>query len=242
MEFLKKITIFALLLLFIPMTQKQVFASREELNLSDFLKQKGLKFENPLPLGLSIQASTLDFHTYGSIDFQKEIVEEKPSPTIEPTKKVSITSVPTPTLSTKAKPTNTLIPTSTPAPKPAVSYQLSNGGLNADKLFDMSNNYRSSKGLPIFQKDDRICSLAVARAPEINAEIAENRMHAGKNSHNFPYWFSENIISLGSEEAAFNWWINDEIHRVQIEADYKYSCVACSGFACVQEFTNFQPK
>jgi len=102
----------------------------------------------------------------------------------------------------------------------------------------MSNSYRVGKGLASFQKDERVCSLAAARAPEIGAEISEGHMHSGKNSHNAGFSFTENIITMNSEAAAFNWWINDTIHRVQIEANNKYSCVACSGNACVQEFSN----
>ncbi len=115
-------------------------------------------------------------------------------------------------------------------------------GLNADVLFNLSNSYRVSKGLSIFQKDARVCSLAVARAPQIGLEIAEGRMHAGKNSHNFSYWFNENIISMRTEQEAFNWWVGDPIHHAAIVGDYTYSCVACKGDSCVQEFTNFQPK
>jgi uncharacterized protein YkwD len=106
----------------------------------------------------------------------------------------------------------------------------------------MSNNYRAGLGLPPFQTDPRICSLAAARAPQIAAEIAGGYMHAGKDSHNFPYRFTENIITMRTEQEAFNWWINDHIHRVQIEAPNTHSCVACAGNACVQHFTSFQPK
>jgi uncharacterized protein YkwD len=138
---------------------------------------------------------------------------------------------------TKA-PEPTLAPT-TPATAPI---QLSNGGLNADTLFDMSNSYRASQGLPAFQKDDRVCALAASRAPEVGAEIAEGHMHSGLRARNLPYRNSENIISYRTEEGAFNWWVNDKIHHDQLVGNYTYSCVACSGHACAQEFTNFQPK
>ena len=119
---------------------------------------------------------------------------------------------------------------------------LSNGGLDAEKLFEMSNSYRVSKGLTPFEKDPRACALAVSRAPEIYKEIYGGVMHSGLKARGLDYWNMENIIAMNSEEKAFNWWVNDYIHRVQIEADNKYSCVACSGNSCVQEFTNFLPK
>lgn len=174
-------------------------------------------------------------------DLQKDTKSSPPTPTQAPTK--TPTKLPAPTIT----PTPTTIPTSTPTPKSEITpvqtgSNTSNGGLNADILFDMSNSYRSSKGLSVFQKDERICTLAAKRAPEISAEIKGGFMHAGKDSHGFPFWFTENIIEFRTESEAFNWWINDYIHRVQIEADNTNSCVACSGNACVQLFTSFVAK
>ena len=67
-------------------------------------------------------------------------------------------------------------------------------------------------------------------------------MHAGLKALNLPYWNSENIISMRSNQEAFNWWMNDTIHREAIEGPYKYSCMACSGDSCAEEFTDFQSK
>jgi len=155
---------------------------------------------------------------------------ESPGPTV----------IPTPTLKPTLKETSTpnAIATSTPStnPKPV------SGGLNAEKIFEMVNSHRASKGLPAFEKEERACSLAVARAPEVLAEINEGHMHSGMYGRKLPYFNTENIITMRTEEAAVNWWLNDYIHKVQIEGDYKYSCVACYGFACAQEFTSFIPK
>jgi uncharacterized protein YkwD len=164
---------------------------------------------------------------------------ETPSPTPLPTKKPIVTPLPTPSTSPTPQP-----PTSTPAPTPVSQGMpaLSNGGLNADKIFDLVNTHRASLNLAAFQRDDRSCQLAVSRAPEINHEIAAGIMHQGLHARNLPYWNTENIISINSEEAAVKWWLSDYIHRVAIEGDYKYSCVACSGNSCAQEFTSYQPK
>ena len=146
-----------------------------------------------------------------------------------------------PTAAPIATPALTLTPTETPTPIITVSPQHPIG-LNADKLFTLANNYRKSLGLNELLKDDRTCALANARAPEIGAEIANGTMHSGMRARNLPFWNSENIISMGSEDAAFNWWIHDQIHKEAIEGAYTYSCVACAGYSCVQEFTNFSPK
>lgn len=159
------------------------------------------------------------------------------------------TSVPTPEITA---PTPTPTPTTAPSPTIAPIVQpvqtgsnTSTGGLNADILFDMSNNYRAGLGLAPFQKDERVCSFAAARAPQIAAEISGGYMHAGQYSHNFPYRFAENIVTMRTEAEAFNWWINhapNNIHKQQIESNNTHSCVACSGNACTQEFTSFQAK
>ena len=168
-----------------------------------------------------------------------------PSPTslILPTETPTPTSTPEPTPQPTNTPTPTVQLTATPAPTAVpVTASSNTGGLNPEILFSMTNEYRQRMGLAPFQKDARVCSLAQARAPQISAEVAGGYMHAGLSSHYFPYWVTENIITMNSETAAFNWWINDHIHRVQIEGQFTHSCVACVGNACSQIFTNFAPK
>jgi uncharacterized protein YkwD len=143
-------------------------------------------------------------------------------------------------------------PTSTPSPiiKPTAAVPASTSvpaastsGLNADVLFSMVNNHRTSIGLHELQKDEKTCSLATVRASEIAAEMAAGTLHSGMYGRNMPYWNTENAIALGTEEAAFNWWLNEPVHRGAIESkNYTNSCVACSGKYCVQEFTSYQPK
>lgn len=172
----------------------------------------------------TIVASLFSTIPVEDIKIATPVPSSKPIPTVRPTK--------------APKPTTTATPTSKPTSAPLAS----SGGLSADKLFDMANSYRATKGLPAFQKESRTCELAASRAPEINAEIAGGHMHSGLRARNLPYWNTENIISMNSEEGAFNWWINDQIHKEAIESDKIYSCVACAGNACAQEFTSFTPK
>ncbi len=115
-------------------------------------------------------------------------------------------------------------------------------GLNADKIFDLVNTHRVSKNLPVLLKHVDSCTLAASRAPEIRAEIYGGVMHSGLKKRKLPYWNAENIISMRTEESAVRWWVNDYIHRIQMEGNYQYSCVACYGYSCAQEFTSFIPK
>lgn len=163
----------------------------------------------------------------------QEETKSTPKPTVEPTKKPTETAKPTVTPTEKPK---------TESPEPTTAPKIVSGGLNADKIFDLVNQYRASKGLPAQVKDDKVCALAQSRAPEIHSEIYGGVMHSGLKKRNLDYRNMENIISMRTEEEAVRWWINDYIHRVQMEADNKYSCVACSGNSCAQEFTNYEPK
>jgi uncharacterized protein YkwD len=167
-------------------------------------------------------------------------IESTKTPTQEPSP--TTTTTPTPTSIPTITITPTSIPTATPTLQVTPTSQTITGGLNAETLFSMTNAHRQSIGLSALQKDDRLCQLAASRAPEIENEIVSGTMHSGLRARNLPYWNTENIISMNSEAAAFNWWLNDKIHRDAIQGNYTYSCVACFGNSCAQEFSNFQPK
>ena len=168
-------------------------------------------------------------------NLENNLATPSPTPGIKPVIKPSVTP------KVSLEPTPAVKPIPEPIKTPEITMK-PQGGLDPEKLFVMTNNYRSSKGLSAYEKDERSCKLAQDRAPEVLAEINGGYMHKGLKDRNLPYFNTENIITMRTEEAAFNWWINDYIHRVQIEGDYKYSCVACFGNACAQEFTSFIPK
>jgi len=162
----------------------------------------------------------------------------QPTPTIftQPTTAISETQAPTVSPTPTQQPTDTPIASYTPVPESNA------GGLNASDIFSMVNAYRAQQGLPAFQQDAKTCSLAQVRAPEVAGEVASGNFHAGLIAMNLPYWNTENIISMNSDQAAFNWWINDPIHHAAIVSNNTYSCVACSGNACAEEFTSYQAK
>lgn len=165
------------------------------------------------------------------------ILEPVSSP--KPTEKPILMSTSTPT------PANTPLPLPTPTPTPTpVSYTPPGNSLNPDTYFNMINNHRASKGLPVYEKHPQLCELAVSRAPELNDEIFVNKnVHAGLYKKNLPYWITENMIGYPTEEIGFSWWMNSSIHRKAIEStDYKYACGSCSGVACAMLFTSFTPK
>lgn len=237
-------------------------ARASQVTISPFIKIPGLTLDTPYPFSQPDSANeftTLNFDTSALVLSNLPInpLQDLIAPplVIESTSSASPTPTPTPRV-TPVKPphlTPAPIAVSTPAPSLPAGFSTpipsssavslsTPGGLNADVLFNMVNDYRKSLNLPAFEKDDKSCNLAASRAPEVGAEIANGNMHQGLRDRNLPYWNTENIITMRTEREAFNWWINDYIHKKAIEGDYKYSCLACSGDSCAEEFTNYQPK
>lgn len=237
------------------------FAHAQSVTLPTQYIYAGLTFHNPLTYqGPILQPNrTLTFGRQQTLTVRKEatkILEQIViTPQVEPTvaQPDIPTAIPTPTIyiqptrtqlavTLPVTPSIAKVVTATPVPTTPLVASMTPGGLNPDTLFSMVNVYRQSHRLASFQKDDRSCSLASSRAPEVASEIAAGTMHSGLKARNLPYWNTENIISMNSEQAAFNWWINDPIHHDAIVGNYTYSCVACSGNACAEEFTSYQPK
>ncbi len=160
---------------------------------------------------------------------------------------------PTQTIMTKVGPGDeeesiTVTPSPIPAVLPIATSEVSQptasgSSLNADMLFNMVNAYRAQVGLSPFQKDDRICVVAASRAPELDGEIwVTHTMHAGFHARNLPYFATENVISMRTEQEALTWWLNSPVHRAALLGNWKYACTACSGRSCGMIFTNFDPK
>lgn len=172
----------------------------------------------------------------GSFSSTKTVLKKVEQDDLEQTVEVTPVQLPSITPHVLAT-TNTTSQTT-----PAVSIN-TGSVLNAESLFNMVNTYRAQRGLPPFEKDERICAIAVSRAPELDGEIWVTRtMHAGFYARNLPYWATENIISTQTEQEALNWWLNSPVHRAALLGNYKYACLACQGRSCGMVFTNFEPK
>lgn len=246
------------------------FVQADTFSFPQLYHYEGLTFSNPLTYTktptIPEPTTTISFSTKHKLLINKNdtlkpleaIVLTPTASTVDPTSPVTMPQ-PTPTIyiqptttelmtqdeSISSTPTPTQQPTATDTPAPA-SYtpasQSNPGGLNAADLFSMVNSYRASQGLPAFQQDAKTCSLAQERAPEVAGEVANGDMHAGLIAMNLPYWNTENIISMNSDQAAFNWWLGDPIHHAAIVSNNTYSCVACSGNSCAEEFTSYVTK
>lgn len=199
-----------------------------------------------VPLVLSTPQKTSTFHLYTS--FQEPHVRVPASYTFIANDKTQNENVHDPIIGESE--VEELIPTISDIPPLPESSQsqptqepTNDGSLSADALFAMVNQVRSASGLTPFMQDERICSVAASRGPELYNEImVTGTMHAGFYARNLPYWATENVIYQQTEQQALNWWMGSSVHRSAILGDYQYACGTCIGKACNMIFTNFAPK
>ena len=184
---------------------------------------------------------------------QSELVAKataSPSGDEEPTFSYSVE----PTYYAPAEPTPTVIPESTQTPNPTVTPAPSQEprdllpaeGVTLDDnlIFSFINDHRTQMGLPAFQKDEALCTLAKTRSVELHGELFEGKgyLHSGLYNRNLPYWITEDAKWGSNEAGTVKWWLNSPIHRHAIEGNYIYSCGACTGSQCSQLFTSYTPK
>lgn len=159
-----------------------------------------------------------------------------PTPTTIPTK----AATPTLTITAEVIPTETQTPvlTATLTPVPVIIDTSS----RSEEIFSKINAHRATLNLPPFQKEDKLCSLAASRGPELQNEVNTGTIHKGLYDRNLPYWITENMAYYPSVDADMNFWLNSSIHRSAIQGDFQYSCGHCEGNACIVLFTNYTPK
>lgn len=115
--------------------------------------------------------------------------------------------------------------------------------LSADILFNLVNAHRGSLNMPPFEHEAQICAVAEQRRYELPNEINTGiPMHAGFYAKNLPYFATENMIYMRTEQEALNWWLNSPVHRSAVEGNYKYACGVCNGQVCNMVFTSYEPK
>ncbi len=111
--------------------------------------------------------------------------------------------------------------------------------LDAEKLFNLINQWRNSEGREIFTKDDRICELTNIRANDTPLDNHKGFVELMKKS-TLPskMVFEENLAFDWSEQKMLDGWLTSASHAATLRKDYKYSCVSCKGNYCVQIFSN----
>lgn len=124
-------------------------------------------------------------------------------------------------------PTPKYLPTPTPA------------DLDADKLLNLINEYRSTNGLKPFIKDERLCAIAKDRVE--NFPHLDNHEGLYKKYSSLPYVISENLVESPTEGGALAGWISSPPHKKAMLSPAKYTCVYCKGDYCSEIFSSFKP-
>lgn len=109
--------------------------------------------------------------------------------------------------------------------------------LDAEKLFEIIQSWRTSENLQPYVKDERLCEIARTRVTE--DEPQDNHAGLYKRYRNLPYLISENTTIALNEQGALNLWLDSPPHAKALREKYQYSCVACKGNYCSQIFSNF---
>lgn len=128
--------------------------------------------------------------------------------------------------------------------KPLPSVPTQSEELDADKLWNLVNEYRLGKNLSPFIKSQPLCNIAKDRAAYLTdkyySEYNHDKFLETVNRYLSPdIEVSENITGGTSEQDALDNWLNSPSHKQAIEASWKYSCIACSSRNCAQIFSNF---
>lgn len=132
-----------------------------------------------------------------------------------------------------------------PEKKVASQYEHSYQGeynkeLDENELWIVVNNWRISRNLNPYTKDDKLCSLAETRI----VELREDNTHKGFADHTDDFTYTklaENLVfDAPTEERALINWINSASHSATLKEDYQYSCIASEKQNAVQIFANYE--
>lgn len=109
--------------------------------------------------------------------------------------------------------------------------------LSSEKLWNIVNDWRQSRGLQPFQKSEVLCGYALQRMGEIKTDFS----HAGFGGDR---WFGSDFKNVGenlaqnmfNEQATLNSWLNSPSHRENLERAYTHACIVTDGNFAVQVF------
>lgn len=129
-----------------------------------------------------------------------------------------------------SQPASLPLPTWTPTP----SY------LNADTLFSLVNNWRTSENRKPFIKNDHLCDIAKSRLPEIKNDWSHSLFFTHMQNGSYcPKGCSlaENLAKEeGVEDQTLDAWLHSASHAANLRGSYTKSCIATDGSYAVQIF------
>ena len=109
-----------------------------------------------------------------------------------------------------------------------------------DVLWGLTQDWRLANDGRAYVRDERLCAYADKRALEAVIDWS----HDGFNEDVDWYYewlgfdhIAENLSrGFDTEQDTLDAWLNSQLHRLNLEADYTNSCTKCSGNTCAQIF------
>lgn len=123
------------------------------------------------------------------------------------------------------------------APATAVASPSKGPNVNADKLFEIIQEWRTSENLQPYVKDERLCKIAEDRV--LNDKFLDDHEGLFRKYSNYPYVISENLNYAISEKAMLDGWLNSPEHAQALRKPYTHSCIYCYNGYCSQIFSSF---
>lgn len=107
--------------------------------------------------------------------------------------------------------------------------------LNADKLWNIIQNWRAENNLRPYNKKEELCEIAIKRA----AQLPQSYNHEAflRDYKNYPVVISENIAHVNTNEEALSVWLASKPHAAALRKDFPNSCIATNGVYVVQIFS-----
>ena len=114
--------------------------------------------------------------------------------------------------------------------------------LDENLLFDLSQKYRIDNGLPIYEKSDFLCSIALSRLPEIREKFSHELFfyHSQNGDYCRGCTLGENIaVGVLTEEETMQKWIASPSHKENLDKPFTHSCTKTYLHYAVQIFGYF---
>lgn len=111
--------------------------------------------------------------------------------------------------------------------------------ISDEKLWNIVNNWRESKGFPRYQVDAGTCNLASARVIEIQNEYSHKMFFNHLNDFRHTL-LGENLSDgYSNETEILDNWLNSPTHAKNLYDPFTHSCIKCLNNRCVHIFASY---
>lgn len=115
--------------------------------------------------------------------------------------------------------------------------------LDASKVWELVQGYRSQIALEPFIQDDSLCPMAINRVAEIQSDWSHNGAYDDIEALYASGAYTRIGENLGKdytdEEMLLAEWSLSETHLENLTSTNTHSCIKCEGLYCVQVFATY---